>query len=194
MDDGRGAWASYDGGDLEEEKYEEKDDGLELEREKGSPPEHVPPKDDGGGAEAPPEEETHKGLHPEEDIDLAPPELVNLIFACGIRDDKAATVLEAIQDVVLYCQALNIPILRFHSDRGMEFQARATKQWLKGQGIRVTTSEAGVHQTNGAAESTVRWVKLRARTLLLSAGLTPTSMAHSSINCGNNTARRCSGI
>ena len=171
VDDGRGTWTSYDGGDLAEEEYEEKDDGLELEGEKRNPPEHVPPKDDGGDVEASPEEETHKGLDPEEDIDLAPPELVNLIFACGIRDDKATTVLEAIQDVVLYCQALNIPILRFHSDRGMEFQARATKQWLKGQGIRVTTSEAGVHQTNGAAESTVRWVKQRARTLLLSAGL-----------------------
>ena len=80
-------------------------------------------------------------------------------------------MLEAIQDVVLYCQAMNIPVLRFHSDRGMEFRAKATQQWLKGQGIRVTTSEAGVHQTNGAAESTVRWIKQRARTLLLSAGL-----------------------
>ena len=108
---------------------------------------------------------------PEEDSDLAPPELVNLMFAVGLKDDKAPTVLEAIQDVVLYCQSLNIPVLRFHSDRGMEFQARASKQWLKNQGIRVTSSEAGAHQTNGAAESTVRWVKQRARTLLLSAKL-----------------------
>ena len=58
-----------------------------------------------------------------------------------------------------------------HSDRGMEFQARASKQWLKEQGIRVTTSEAGVHQTNGAAEATVRWTKQRARTLMLAAGV-----------------------
>ena len=112
---------------------------------------------------------------PEEDSDLAPPELVNLMFAAGLKDDKAPTVLEAMQDVMqdvmLYCQSLNIPILRFHSDRGMEFQARASKQWLKNQRIRVTSSEAGAHQTNGAAEATVRWVKQRARTLLLSAKL-----------------------
>ena len=53
----------------------------------------------------------------------------------------------------------------------MEFRARGTKQWLKNEGIRVTTSEAGVHQTNGTAESTIRWLKQRARTLQLSAGL-----------------------
>ena len=73
--------------------------------------------------------------------------------------------------MVLYCRAMNIPVLRFHTDRGMEFRARGTKQWLKNEGIRVTTSEAGVHQTNGTAESTIRWLKQRARTLQLSAGL-----------------------
>ncbi|CAE7696193.1 unnamed protein product [Symbiodinium microadriaticum] len=166
VEDGRGTWLHYDSGDLSVEEYNDEDDGLALVEQ----PEQVPP---------PAEEEERqeediepaKKLDPEEDIDLAPPALVNLIFATGVKDDKAATVLEAIQDVVLYCQAMNIPVLRFHSDRGMEFRAKATQQWLKGQGIRVTTSEAGVHQTNGAAESTVRWVKQRARTLLLSAGL-----------------------
>ena len=171
VDDGRGAWVAYDDGDLPEEEYKDEDDGLVLEKEGPAVRERVPPESGAGGEEVLPEEEAAKRPDPDEDLDLAPPELVNLIFATGIRDDKAATVLEAIQDVVLYCQALNIPILRFHSDRGMEYQARATKQWLKGQGIRVTTSEAGVHQTNGAAEATVRWIKQRARTLLLSAGL-----------------------
>ncbi|OLQ02545.1 Transposon Ty2-OR2 Gag-Pol polyprotein [Symbiodinium microadriaticum] len=165
VEDGRGTWIDYDGGELAEPDYEEKDDGLEQEEESKRESIRV------GGDMVEDDQEEAKKLDPEEDIDLAPPPLVNLIFATGIRDDKAATVLEAIQDVVLYCQALNIPILRFHSDRGMEFQARASKQWLKGQGIRVTTSEAGVHQTNGAAEATVRWIKQRARTLMLAAGV-----------------------
>ena len=168
VEDGRGTWVEYDDGEVDEDKYEEQDDGLnedqaEAVKESIRPTEAVEEEQD--------EEEASKKLNPEEDLDLAPPELVNLIFSTGLRDDKSATVLEAIQDVVLYCQSLNIPVLRFHSDRGMEYQARAVRQWLKGQGIRVTTSEAGVHQTNGAAESTVRWVKQRARTLLLSAGL-----------------------
>ncbi|CAE7266254.1 unnamed protein product [Symbiodinium sp. CCMP2456] len=164
LEDGRGKWVEYDDGELGEGDYKDEDDGLasehgeQVEKEGIEPKEVVP---DRGEAEDEDDEDARKKLDPEEDIDLAPPELVNLIFATGIRDDKAATVLEAIQDVVLYCHALNIPVLRFHSDRGMEFQARATKQWLKSQGIRVTTSEAGVHQTNGAAESTVRWIKQR---------------------------------
>ncbi|CAE7239682.1 unnamed protein product [Symbiodinium sp. CCMP2456] len=164
VEDGRGTWVEYDDGELGEEDYKDEDDGLasehgeQVEREGIEPKEVVP---DRGEAEAEEDDDVRKKLDPEEDIDLAPPELVNLIFATGIRDEKAATVLEATQDVVLYCQALNIPVLRFHSDRGMEFQARATKQWLKSQGIRVMTSEAGVHQTNGAAESTVRWIKQR---------------------------------
>ena len=171
VEDGRGTWVDYDPGDVDKEDYKEEDDGLaedEEDRRAAERRESVRPvvaHDDQ------PEEEQREKIDPEEDSDLAPPPLVNLIFATGLKDDKAATVLEAIQDVVLYCQSLNIPVLRFHSDRGMEFQAKASKQWLKGQGIRVTTSEPGVHQTNGAAESTVRSVKQRARTLLLSAGL-----------------------
>ena len=172
VEDGRGAWVEYDEAELAQEEYEDKDDGLSSEgRAPGG--EEVR---DMVGAEADdegddPEPKAGGKRDTDEDLDLAAPELVNLVFSSGIRDDKATTVLEAVQDVVLYCQSLNIPILRFHTDRGMEFQARATKQWLKGQGIRVTTSEAGVHQTNGTAESTVRWIKQRARALLLSSGL-----------------------
>ncbi|CAE7231746.1 RE2 [Symbiodinium sp. CCMP2456] len=168
VEDGRGDWVEYDNGELEEDKYEEKDDGLAVDG--GAEKESIrsePVEDEDKDQE----DEPAKKKDPEEDLDLAAPDLVNLIFATGIKDEKAPTVLEAIQDVILYCQALNIPVLRFHSDRGMEFQAKASKQWLKNQGVRVTTSEAGDHRTKGAAESTVRWIKQRARTLLLSAKL-----------------------
>ncbi|CAE7630141.1 unnamed protein product [Symbiodinium sp. CCMP2592] len=171
VEDGRGAWVDYDPGELAVEAYEEKDDGLESEIGERRVPGERGERSDEDGAEGEPELKEVPRRDHEEDLDLAGPELVNLIFACGLKDDKSATVLEAIQDVVLYCKALNIPVLRFHTDRGMEFRARATRQWLKSEGIRVTTSEAGVHQTNGAAESTIRWLKQRARTLLLSAGL-----------------------
>ena len=169
-EDGRGGWVSYDKGELNLEEYEEADDGLAPEAIlPGSGVGEIPAVDEEGDAE-PQLKENARRDH-DLDPDLSAPELVNLIFSCGLKDDKATTVLEATQDVVLYCRSLNIPILRFHSDRGMEFRARATVQWLKGEGIRVTTSEAGVHQTNGAAEATVRWLKQRARTLLLSAEL-----------------------
>ena len=167
VEDGRGVWVDYDPGELDVDSYEEKEDGLVSDDRLRDLP-GDPGRDD--GAEDPEQKEVPR-RDPDEDPDLEGPELVNLIFACGLKDDKAPTVLEAIQDVVLYCRALNIPVLRFHTDRGMEFRARGTKQWLKNEGIRVTSSEAGVHQTNGTAESTIRWLKQRARTLLLSAGL-----------------------
>ena len=166
VDDGRGAGVEYDPGEVDQANYEEHDDGLVLEGEDHKRSEEAP-----GDGESGQDFELVPRRNPEEDSDLTAPELVNLIFACGLKDDKATTVLEAVQDVVLYCKALSIPVLRFHTDRGMEFRARGTQQWLKGEGIRVTTSEAGVHQTNGTAESTIRWLKQRARTLLLSAGL-----------------------
>ena len=99
------------------------------------------------------------------------PETVNLLFATALPDNKSATVLEAIQDVVMYCWALNIPIVRFHCDRGMEFYAKATRQWIKYHGMRFTTSEGGLHQQNGMVENAVRYVKQRARTLLIGARL-----------------------
>ncbi|CAE7358608.1 unnamed protein product, partial [Symbiodinium sp. KB8] len=79
-------------------------------------------------------------------------------------------------------------IFSFHTDKGMEFRARATQQWLTGEGIRVTASEPGVHQTNGAAEATVKWLKQRARTLLLSADL-PTHLWPSALSTASAMQR-----
>ena len=122
VEDGRGAWVDYEPGELEADVYEEQEDGLahEGDRERLGDPHEEP-----GGNDEPGLKESPKRDR-EEDSDLVSPELVNLIFSCGLKDDKAPTVLEAIQDVVLYYRALNIPVLRFHSDRGMEFRARAT--------------------------------------------------------------------
>ena len=53
----------------------------------------------------------------------------------------------------------------------MEFYAKATRQWIKYHGMRFTTSECGLHQQNGMVENAVRYVKQRARTLLIGARL-----------------------
>ena len=177
---------SYDPGELSPEDYEAVEDGLAP--EDGAPREERRPDEDQQGEEDEDFPKEGAKRDPEDDLDLAGPELVNLIFSCGLKDDKATTVLEAVQDVVLYCRSLSIPILRFHSDRGMEFRARATRQWLKNEGIRVTSSEPGVHQTNGTAESTIRWLKQRARTLLLAAGL-PQHLWASAMNAAASMQR-----
>ena len=63
-----------------------------------------------------------------------------------------------------------MPVYRFHSDKG-EFYNHQFRSWLREMGIFGTWSEPSVPQSNGHAESTVRWVKDRTRTLLQAAKL-----------------------
>ncbi|CAE7208296.1 GIP [Symbiodinium sp. CCMP2456] len=178
LDDGRGVGVEYDPGELEAD-VAPGEDAFDYE----DPEEHEGPGGDGGLAEAEgvaddefeeaeeDQEQPAQRISPEEELDMTGPETVNLIFATAIPDNKGATVLEAIQDVVMYCWSLNIPVVRFHCDRGMEFYAKATRQWIKYHGMRFTTSEGGLHQQNGMVENAVRYIKQRARTLLIGAKL-----------------------
>ena len=102
--------------------------------------------------------------------DCLPPELTYLTFGVGLPNNQAGTVKKALQDVVLYLQMPGFPIYPFHADKG-EFFNHGLRNWLREQGVFATWSEVGVPQGNGRAESTVRWLKDRVRTLLLGASL-----------------------
>ncbi|CAE7260415.1 unnamed protein product [Symbiodinium microadriaticum] len=141
VDDGRGVGLEYDPGEPEaditpeEEAFDFVDPAPEADKPVVASQEdeedlHPAEEDDEGGA-------PEGRLSPEDDLDSTGPDTVNLIFATALTDNKGSTVLEAIQDVVTYCWALNIPILRFHCDRGMEFYAKATRQWIKFHGMRL---------------------------------------------------------
>ena len=180
IDDGRGAGIEFDAGELDEDvppeegsfDFEGDPIGDQARGSDSAEPElQVETGVEDEADEDIAEVRSEKRLGPEEDLDLSGPEIVNLIFATALQDNKSATVLEAIQDVVTYCWALNIPVVRFHCDRGMEFYAKATRQWIKYHGMRFTTSEGGLHQQNGMVENAVRYVKQRARTLLFGAKL-----------------------
>ena len=137
----------------------------------------MPPRDieeEGEEAERDPEER-REGRDPGDEglEDMVPPEMSSLVWAVGLADNKSGTVLEALQDIIAYCKSMNMPILRFHSDKSMEFYPHGTRRWLKSQGLRMTSSEGGVPETNGAAERTVRWIKQPARVLLHGARLPP---------------------
>ena len=95
--------------------------------------------------------------------DLSPPEMVSIVWIAALPDNKSPTVLEVLQDVVYHARALNIPILRFHFDKSLEFYAKATRRWIKMNGMRMTASEGGVPQSNGLAERTVKWAKQKAQ-------------------------------
>ncbi|CAE7642041.1 RE2 [Symbiodinium sp. CCMP2456] len=182
IDDGRGIAVDVDPGELEADLPPE-EGSFDFEELK---PEEVEDESkkvlgDIGGADEVPEGDAEEiddeddpqppAPDPGEALDVTGPDTVNLVFATAMIDNKGATVLEAIQDVVMYCWSLNIPIVRFHCDRGMEFYAKATRQWVKYHGMRFTTSEGGLHQQNGMVENAVRYIKQRARTLLIGAKL-----------------------
>ena len=104
-------------------------------------------------------------------LDVKAPKATYLLFAEPLLNDKGPTIASAIQSIVLYLQSLNIPVLRFHSDRAAQLTARPLVQWLHQQAIRTSTSTPGVPQGNGAAESAVKELKLRTRKTLSTSGL-----------------------
>ncbi|CAE7944022.1 GIP [Symbiodinium sp. KB8] len=105
-----------------------------------------------------------------QDGDCVPPDMTFLTFAVGLPNNQSGTIKQALQDVVLYLEGHGFPIYRFHADKG-EFFNHQFRTWLRERGILGTWSEPGVRQTNAQAETTVRWIKDRTRTLLRSASL-----------------------
>ncbi|CAE7352090.1 unnamed protein product [Symbiodinium microadriaticum] len=102
--------------------------------------------------------------------DCDPPPMSFLTFAVALPNNRSSTVRQALQDVMMYLQMHGMPVYRFHSDKG-EFFSNQFRLWLREMGIYGTWSEPSVPQSNGHAESTVRWIKDRTRTLLRSAAL-----------------------
>ncbi|CAE7863092.1 unnamed protein product [Symbiodinium microadriaticum] len=98
------------------------------------------------------------------------PKMTSLLFARGMKNNLASTVKAVIQDIFLYLEAHGLPVYRLHADKGETFN-NSTRTWLRDRGVRATWSEAGVPQSNGGAESAVRWVKDRARSLLIGSRL-----------------------
>ena len=125
-----------------------------------------------------PEEEGDDDVGTEEQVtnvlmqegDCDPPSMSFLTFATGLPNNRSSTVIQALQEIMMYLQMHGMPVYRFHSDKG-EFFSHKFRLWLCEMGIFGTWSEPSVPQSNGHAESTVRWIKDRTRTLLKSAEL-----------------------
>ena len=100
----------------------------------------------------------------------APSDFARLVFCVPLYSNNSAHVMEALQQVYIELRSLNLPVLRFHTDRGREFCSSRVRAWFHHRGVRTTTREADAPQQNGAAEQAIRWLKARARTLLRQAG------------------------
>ena len=96
----------------------------------------------------------------------APSDLARLVFCVPLHNNRSAEVLDALQQVYIELRSLNLPVLRFHTDRGREFCNAKVRAWFHHRGVRTTTREANAPQQNGTAEQAIRRLKARARTLL----------------------------
>ena len=81
-----------------------------------------------------PDKEIVVGTRPREiPEDVKAPKAANLLFAHGLADIKGSTVASVVQGIVLYLRNLNLPVLRFHSDKAAQFTNKGLVQWLHGQ-------------------------------------------------------------
>ena len=107
------------------------DDGLTVGAggEDRDPGEAVVEHEPLGAEEEPEEADTGAGVG-SIPLDVKAPKATYLLFAEPLFNDKGPTIASAIQSIVLYLQSLNIPVLRFHSDRAAQLTARPLVQWL----------------------------------------------------------------
>ena len=94
-----------------------------------------------------------------------------LRFAVPMRSRRSAEVNQRVRQLYLQIRAEGFPVLRCHSDRARELCNSRLRTWLTERGVLVTTGEAQAPQQNGRAESTVKFVKNEAKSLLTAAKL-----------------------
>ena len=123
--------------------------------------------------------------------DVEPPEMVSIVWVTSLADNKSPTVLEALQVVVYHARALNIPILRFHSDKSLEFYAKATRRWIKMNGMRMT-ARVGKAASSSAFE--VGGSGSRVLAVRSPGGSSPTAVGGAGLHDENGCALRSQGV
>ena len=88
-----------------------------------------------------------------------------------LRTRTAAEVTAAVQQTVLRLKAEGLRISRIHADRARELRVESIKRWALERGIFCTFAEGQAPQSNGRAESAVKWVKSSVRKLLAATDL-----------------------
>ena len=95
----------------------------------------------------------------------------SLHYMVPLQRRTASEVFAGVRSVYLKLRREGFPVVRLHSDRGRELMAPALRTWAEMRDMFVTTGESQTPQSNGRAETAVRLLKTRTRTLLRSSGL-----------------------
>ena len=93
-----------------------------------------------------------------------------LTFAVPLQSRKAQQVIEAVSLVYSRIRALQIPILRVHTDRAREFCSRGFKKWLADRDLHFTMSAGDEPTGNARVEREIGHLKGRVRALINGAG------------------------
>ena len=98
-------------------------------------------------------------------------ECQTLHFAVPMVTRTSKEVRAKIQQIYLQLRQHGLPLVRIHSDRGLELKAKETRAWMADRDILATTGESQQPQQNGRAEALVREIKRRVKVLLRAANL-----------------------
>ena len=93
-----------------------------------------------------------------------------VIFTEPMRRKSPAAVEQAAVKIITEIQELGFPILRIHSDHGVEFVNPLMRKLVTRFGIRQTCSAPEEHNSNGRIENVVRRLKGQVRTYLYDQG------------------------
>ena len=83
---------------------------------------------------------------------------------------KKPEVLLAIQETILGLRKESLRVNQLHTDRARELLNKQVGQWLSNEGISRTATAGIDPAANGSAETAVKWMKGRIRTLLYASG------------------------
>ena len=93
-----------------------------------------------------------------------------MYLSSPLRSRATRDVLSAVQDIYLRLRSLGYPIVRVHADRARELRSEPLKKWLLSRGTFTTYTEGQSPQSNGRAESAVRYCKTQTKRLLQASG------------------------
>ncbi|CAE7224887.1 GIP, partial [Symbiodinium sp. CCMP2456] len=84
-----------------------------------------------------------------------------LHFVVPMATRTSKEVRAKIQQIYWQSRQHGLPLVRIHSDRGLELKAKETRTWMADRDILATTGESQQPQQNGRAEALVRDIKRR---------------------------------
>lgn len=93
----------------------------------------------------------------------------NITFGVPMRSREAGEVVKATSRILAKVKAMQLPILRLHTDRAREFAGSRFQRWLADRDLFHTMCGGDEPQSNARAEREAQAVKSSMRTLLLAA-------------------------